>query len=266
MFRILTTCLTLVILALPVRADDKINQILELSGLNEQLDMMPEMIASTVAQGEQRVPADDIEIAENIFRKVFATERLKRHVQDELAGQFSDSEKAQLLTWYESPLARRITAAEQSASEVDAAELQMVVGSLSDNEALVQLAVEVEQLTGITDLMMRFQEQAALSLYTTVATIARPGQPLNFDQMKSGIRQQMGGARDQTYNYMLAIMIYSWKDIPVEDLQKYRTFLRTEAATRYVRLASKGMLDAMNMAFSDGFNQLIHRLEAEKSE
>lgn len=262
MFRYLTSFLLLFILVSPVHAGNaKLNQILELSGLNEQLDMIPGMITSTVAQGDQRAPEEVVDKAEAIFRRAFSSERLRRQVVDELSGQFSDAELNGLLTWYESPLAKKITAAEHAAASVDAAELQMVVGALGENQQLVELAVEVERLTGITDLMMRFQEQAALSLYTTVAAIMQPGQPLNYDQMQAGIRQQMGGARSQTYNYMLAMMMYSWKDISVEELQQYRTFLRTDAASRFMRLASKGTLDAMNLAFSDGVAELMQSLK-----
>ena len=244
-------------------ADQKMDRLFELSGLTDQLTMMPEMIASTVAQGEQRVPADKVAKAEEIFRKAFASDRLKRQLHDEVDGAFTAAEVDRMLAWYSSPLAIKITASEKAAAMVDGVELQMAVAGLEDNQRLFEIAQEVEKLTGVTDMMMRFQEQAALSLYTSVAAIARPSAPLNYDQMQEAIRQQMGAAREQTYGYMIAVMVYSWKDIPLADLEKYADFLRTPEAVRFMRLSTKGILDGMNLAFSDGISELMQLMKAE---
>ena len=121
----------------------------------------------------------------------------------------------------------------------------------------MKIAADVLALTKSSELVIELQKNIALSAFAAASAHQAPGKPLNFDQVKPLIDQQMEMNRGQVEVMMLAYILYGWKDITMDDLKKYEAVLQAEAGTKFLESGNAGIFKGMSLAFSDAIYNLV---------
>ena len=254
----LTLALGLVFSSLVTAAPkDRTQLLLDASGMSEQIGMLANMVSSSVLQGETDMSPEEREKTSEVFAKAFHEDKFKSFVHDEVNAALSPKDVEALLVWYGSDLGKRITSAETLATNAPQQELLTVLNKSRENQALMKIAADVLALTKSSELVIELQKNIALSAFAAASAHQAPGKPLNFDQVKPLIDQQMEMNRGQVEVMMLAYILYGWKDITMDDLKKYEAVLKAEAGTKFLESGNAGIFKGMSLAFSDAIYNLV---------
>ncbi|MFT6654837.1 MAG: hypothetical protein ACJAWI_001604 [Marinomonas primoryensis] len=254
----LTLALGLVFSSLVTAAPkDRTQLLLDASGMSEQIGMLANMVSSSVLQGETDMSPEEREKTSEVFAKAFHEDKFKSFVHDEVNAALSPKDVEALLVWYGSDLGKRITSAETLATNAPQQELLTVLNKSRENQALMKIAADVLALTKSSELVIELQKNIALSAFAAASAHQAPGKPLNFDQVKPLIDQQMEMNRGQVEVMMLAYILYGWKDITMDDLKKYEAVLKAEAGTKFLESGNAGIFKGMSLAFSDAMYNLV---------
>jgi hypothetical protein len=254
----LTLALGLVFSSLVTAAPkDRTQLLLDASGMSEQIGMLANMVSSSVLQGETDMSPEEREKTSEVFAKAFHEDKFKSFVHDEVNAALSPKDVEALLVWYGSDLGKRITSAETLATNAPQQELLTVLNKSRENQALMKIAADVLALTKSSELVIELQKNIALSAFAAASAHQAPGKPLNFDQVKPLIDQQMEMNRGQVEVMMLAYILYGWKDITMDDLKKYEAVLKAEAGTKFLESGNAGIFKGISLAFSDAIYNLV---------
>ena len=237
-------------------AQSKVDRLMELSGIQHQLESIGPMMASGLSPESTGMSDAALKKSGDVLASAFREEKLSDHVRGELKSSLSDSETDIMLEWYKSDKARNITEAENNATLVQPQVLMGEVQKLQDRTKLLSLASEVAELSNAADMMMEFQKRIALSVYAAVSAKQNPDEPMDFDAVEPVIDAQLQAVSGQMDQMVVAYMVYAWKDIPEADLEEYVAVLRTEAGRAFTQTSTSSMLNAMNLAFSDAMHSL----------
>jgi hypothetical protein len=237
-------------------AQSKVDRLMELSGIQHQLESLGPMMASGLSPESTGMSDAALKKSGDVLASAFREEKLSDHVRGELKSSLSDSETEIMLEWYKSDKARNITEAENNATLVQPQVLMGEVQKLQDRTKLLSLASEVAELSNAADMMMEFQKRIALSVYAAVSAKQNPDEPMDFDAVEPVIDAQLQAVSGRMDQMVVAYMVYAWKDIPEADLEEYVAVLRTEAGRAFTQTSTSSMLNAMNLAFSDAMHSL----------
>ena len=227
-------------------SDESINKLLDLSGLTMQVDQIPDLIKTGMAQAKQQgTPIPDAEYSSliNSANESILPSEIIEGIRVSLKKSINEKEAQKLLGWYESDLGKEITHAEESASTPEAYQQMMQSAqSLLENSERVEFANRLDVLLGATDMTMGIQEHTGIAVYSAIMTAMQPDAPLNIEPFKA----QMDAASVQTraaLKQMVTIsFVYSYKNIETNNLKKYEYFLNDATTMKF----NKTIMDSMN--------------------
>ena len=251
-----TTFSLLMLMASFSFAQSKVDRLMELSGIQHQLESLGPMMASGLFPETTGMSDSALKKSGDVLATAFREEKLADHVRGELKSSLTDSETETMLKWYSSDKAKNITEAENNATLVQPEVLMGEVQKLQDRTKLLSLASEVAELSNAADMLKEFQKRIALSVYAAVSAKQNPEEPMDFDAIEPVIDAQLQAVSGQMDQMVVAYMIYAWKDIPEADLEEYVAVLRTDAGRNFTQASTASMLNAMNLAFSDAMHNL----------
>jgi hypothetical protein len=251
-------------------SDVSINKLLTLSGLTMQITQFPDLIKEGLWQAhQQRGEIPDYEFSlllDSIDKSVIPSEIIEE-VKVSIKRKIDEKEAKKLLVWYESSLAKTITAAENSASTPEAyGQMMQSAQSLLANQERVGFANRFDALVGATDMAMNFQEHTSIAVYTAIMTVMNPGEPLHLKAFKS----QMNLSRVQTreaINQMITIsFLYAYKNISTENLKKYETFLNDDTTKKFNKSVIDGMYKGLDASVSKCADEIAKTFKNSKQQ
>lgn len=165
-----------------------------------------------------------------------------------------------LLDWYESDTGRRITAAEKSASTAEAyAQFVEQIPVLLLNRERLAAARRIDKLVSATDRALEMQAYTGIALYSAMMTAIAPDQPLDLNSYREQSRAMQRETRQNTEQFVLASLIYSYQLIDDDSLREYERFLAHPTARRFNVLAFDGIMHGTQQVMS-AWSQDIARI------
>jgi hypothetical protein len=188
-------------------------------------------------------------------------------ISSSLKKQINESEVKQLITWYESDLGKKITAAEEQASTPEA--YQMMAQSaqtLLGNTKRVEFAKKLDKMLKVTDMTLNMQESSGIAVYSALSTAMDPSKPLQLDKLEAQLAAQRPQIRAQIEQMVIISFVYAYRNIDIEDLKKYENFLSQENSRKFNNTVVAAMNRGMEASVSKLAKEIAIRLKKDVKE
>ena len=249
--------LAFILLAAPagVAADDldgPARELLQRSGIANQLDPYPAMVRMGLEEARARSPMPD----ETFRALVDATDRgfnpakMKEIVVAQFKAGLTRAEMEGALRWLNSPLGRRITKAEEESSTTEGyRRMQDWGASISKHppsEARARQVRRIDKAGGITDFSLRSQKNSQLALVAALtATQPAEAQRAAFDRVKAAFEANAKALRQRAEQDVMLGLLYSYRDIPDDELDAYAAFMESPVGRKYMEASCDGFDEAV---------------------
>ncbi len=217
-------------------ATDPTERLLDVSGLRVQLTNVLYISRAAVLESLAQIGVEPatLRVLQRRVAEVLSPEAFLAAVASELQSTFAAGEIEELLAWFESDLGRKITAAEENASAVDA-QLDMLLQAetlVQDAERTAVVRRMLEVVRG-TDLAVA---QASNLMLLTIAAgwgIEHAGVPFNLTGLRVYVLPAFEESiRQSVEESTLLAYLYTYRDIDLSDLEQYTAFLETPVSLK----------------------------------
>lgn len=262
---LLALCLVFAVSAEGPASDDRIAEIMELSGINTQIGNHQEAAKASAeqqreavaAQGGPRLSPEMEAFITEQFVQLFEPKALLEDIHASLTESIDDTTAQAVLTWLKSPLGARIVETEVAASGAEAVhEMNANASALMANTANVERVGRLEQALNLGDFTTRMslniQLAAGLSILAT-----QPG----FDQ--SALAQlvneteKMRPVIEQSVMPQLMLsLLHTYEPLSDADFEAYLAFVESPPGIRF----NLAVMEAFDEAFVTAAKSLGKRL------
>ncbi|MBM96653.1 MAG: hypothetical protein CMI09_12530 [Oceanospirillaceae bacterium] len=251
--------LLLVVMA-PLQAamasDDRIDELLTVSGFDMQIQQMPDVLKMTLNH-EQQLPLNLKKAFISAIDTSFDAQKFKNGVTTRLKTNLSEQDLSTILAWYETPEAQKITAEENAASTPEAMmDMQMKAPTLIGDKDRMAFARRVDSLMGATDSAMSTQEYIGIAILSAMAATSADAAGTDMDIMKSMLSSQMAQQRQLVSDQIAVQTVYTYRNIDDTTLANYEKVLNQPAFINFYRSALEGMNRSFEGFISDWTYQL----------
>lgn len=235
-------------------SDNAVNKLLDLSGLSKQVDQFPDLLKGGLDQAKQQgtpFPEDAYLIALKSIDEKIRPEEIIERIKDSLKQSMTEKEGDILLKWYESDLGKEITKKEENASTAESfEEIMKIAPVLLERSEDVAFAKKLDALLGATDMNMAIQENTGIAVFSAIMTLMQPNESLDLKPFKA----QMDAARPQTRaaieQMITASMVYTYRDIDTDKLNKYETFLKEPTSKKFHTDTTENLAKGLELSMS----------------
>lgn len=215
------------------RADAQLDELMEKSGLNQQLSMVPAQLMTALNKVPD-LPAAQRELFRNIVDDEFSEARLRKNVQDVLALDLSKDDVNYVLNWLNSPLGQRFTEAEKDSSTPEAmAEMAELSPALLQEQERVALLQQLNTAVGGSEGFMHLMSNITVALVSGMMAYVPAEQRLSEAQIRTGAEQNVATNKNTYEQYWMAASVYSYRDFTPQELTAYLDFATSEVGKRY---------------------------------
>lgn len=249
-----------------------LDKIMALSGLNKQVAEYPGAIIAGVEQASSQqgtaIPDQKFNSIKNAVNTSFRSSTILKKIKSDIKNNISELEARELLEWYESPVGRKITQAEEAASKPESLQHMMSMAqSLFSDEERVKIALQIDSLMKSTETASFLHKNTLISVFTAFSTTMSPETSASqIAQLKSTIKSQEQQITENIRQLVVLSLVYSYRDIQVNDVELYTSFLAQATSLKFTSLVTKSMEHNLNMAISEMASKLALDLNEKTTE
>jgi len=242
--------------------DAFIERLMDVSGVSQSIAAVPKMVASEMGEEQLTAEIGDPQIAGVVSRAMqssLTASLFERRIVEALRDRLSNEEVASLLTWFDTPLGKRVASANQT--DQWAVEQRVMAGErpqlTAERKALVQKLDQV--MMGSDNAMQLAIDSAAVMGHTMMTSM---GMPMDFEDFRQMVVQQMQGEKAglvEEYHASLGFIYESLSDADMEQMIAY--MIQPEAT-----VFCDAMWSGMRAAFHEGGSAMGLALVAELQE
>lgn len=223
-------------------SDTQAEALMRLSGQWAQLESLADQMRSGLLEGlgkDTNPPSEALQAkVKAAAAQAFTVDRARQLAQRSVAENTRTEHLAELMRWYESPVARRITQAEvddtaRAESDMKARTqrgMAMVqAASPRRQQALVRLVEVTRAPRAGADLIINMGVQLPLAL----ARLVPPQQPIVEAQLRAAAEDQRAQLTQAFEVITLAGFAIAYEGLPDEALEAYAKFLATSAGEHF---------------------------------
>lgn len=254
MKKIILQFVILFLLTLPVTAwgtkltEHTLNMLIELSGVTEQIESMPDFLRSSVIQNLQQqgeCAASPQEIATALGKiNNFKASDATRIMRSTFHQSITEEEAQTVLSWLTSDLGKKITKAEKDASSPGVEKIiQEQYHALLNKTDLLKAAKKIDQTSSLSE--------QALSQYKKGIEATMDVMGLSKEQSaegKAALEKQMPTIQSALEQYVQVSLIYTYQDFTTKELDRYIDFLKTPQAKKMNKALFQGLENIFNQA------------------
>jgi hypothetical protein len=244
----------LFLLSLPSAADaaDRagIRQLFDRSGLTRQTESIPEMIRETFKEILTHAPASEemVRSWNEAATRAYAPQRIMERLVDALTPAFTDQEQAEMMSFLDTPLGKRVVELEAGATDVDpeqfAAPLRKLQENPQANAGRLALYRDVDQATGGAQSWVVQRMNSVLIMQITLLSAAKRTDAIRVKKFRAKLedeREKM--LSDAAKSYAVAAA-FAYKDLSDQELSEYIRVSNSPVWQKYTKEVIKG-LDAI---------------------
>lgn len=240
----------------PVAESQRWSHLLQVSSIDRVLRELPSYfligLQRTKAQGFALPPDVENALTESA-REVFDHSALQRLAVEHLQASLSEAQRNELLEFYESPLGRRVSAADERAASPDfqrqvlerapevMASLSLNAGRMALLQSLLQATDEVEQGT-----RMAMQSQLALE-WGLLSTLPPGARRPSFDQLSETREAQRFALRTQVSQIALVRLALAYGAFSDEELGRLLQQINSSAGQAFYIDFSHRLIESLSV-------------------
>lgn len=213
-----------------------INRLMEASGLAVQVPALVESSRGLVlmALSEADIEPGMRQTVQARVSRVLEPSAFVEAVASELERDLTAEDVEALLAWFESDVGRRLTAAEERATNVAAAlDLMFRIDTLMQDTERVAFMREFTDSINGADGSVRQATYATLLTMAALWDIDHPGTPFNLPAIRVYLRGFQESVRAEMEEQTVISFVYTYREIDRVDLQLYKEFLATPVAKKF---------------------------------
>ena len=224
------------------------------SGLAVQLKAFPKQVDQEVAQARGHMPDEVLDALGGAARESFGPSRLQEDVERTLARSLPAGEMKKAIAWLETGPGRRVTRAEELASDgmTHEAVQAYVEGaqrrppSERRNRLIVELVAATTAVEGTVRLLESIALGIALGMDATQPVHKRLGLAALQERLRTALPAER--LRRSVVEAMPGLYGFTYRDISDADLAAYLAFNRSAHGRRYNDAMMKAFTDALTRA------------------
>jgi len=243
----------------PVHAqtpDENIKKVLELSGLNKQIELLPAQIKSGFDQEQQgaqrKLTPEEYDRLLKIMMDAYNASDLKQSMVDYFKEHYDHDQISAELKILNSPLSKKMTELEIQASTPEATqEIQKYVEQLKSKPPPPErgaLARKLDQLSGSTDTSVEVLVAMFLANIRVYNAISPPEQRIDDDQLKQMADRMRKELRKPIEDFTTASILYMYRTVPDTELKEYITLYEGGTAEWFKPLVKGALINAVSIA------------------
>ena len=233
----------------PASQEALIEQVITLSGLQEQVDQIPAQVQATLQQMQSGVDPQAYAAANRMLPQAYRRDALHQSVKTVFRRQFNQEKLSQVLAWLSSPLVRKITRLEGEAAKPEALQdMQAFAASLPSNPPSPRRSTLIEQLDETTDATKLAvdtgiaQADAMVTAFDAMQPPEKRSPPKERERTLQLMRQQ---AREPTQQFIRQLLLFSYRTLTDEEVQQYLGFYQSDVGRWFHGLAGDALREAM---------------------
>ena len=220
--------------------DQKVDQLIKLSGIEVQAQSIPDHVKANIQQMAQqsKLPTPKVNALLAATEQTVKPELIMAELRSGYIEQLSKRDIKKLLKWHKTPLGGQLAEAEKAASTQAAFQAMMQQApSLMQDAERVEFAKKLDELTATTDSMVAIQEKMAIVAYTSIMSALQPGKPVDTSAYQAQLKTMEAQTRLQLEQIVVLSGVYAYRSFTPEQLAEYEAHLKTPSAKKFYQIS-----------------------------
>lgn len=227
---------------------DDIDELMQRSGINQQMEQIEADISPSLQEADGELPNDVMQKLERVMLKEFAADTLKQSIRQQLQTRLSSADIKTVLKWLNSPLGKKVTALQMAnTSDASVDEMHESIDELLADSERFTLMRELNKVSGTSDAMLAMTLAMQEAMFHGLKAGAAHSEldDTMIQQMMVVAKQQL-----QTQMELMAVssLLYTYQDLSVSEVQQYIDFANSAAGKNYHQAFIQALSDAMSKA------------------
>ncbi|MEK6775969.1 MAG: hypothetical protein AABY87_03675 [bacterium] len=232
-----------------------LRELMELSGLQQQVDQIPAHAFSFLEEEKERLPPVQYALLTRVFQETYDTNKLLSGVQDRIEINFDAAYAGRALEWMRSPLAQKITRLEQDSSAPQALEQMQVLAEelriTPAPEPRLKLIRQLDKATRGTEMATDMVILSAWGVELGLNALL----PAKGRSTPDMLLRQAAFAHSQIIREQKEIMkigfLYTYQTLADSEIERYADFAESGAGQWYYRTIRQAFKDVLSKAALD---------------
>ena len=213
------------------------------SGVDAQMPVFGTLMQGSLAQNPAFEGGDQREVLQHIAMESFRGDVMYRHVERAVAEALQPGDIETLQLWYGSPLGKAITELELQSQQADRlSAMKAAAEDLLADDGRMAAAARLDDVSGASALAVTLQQRVLLANRMAESIAADPEAPVDTTALDAQLQQHREPMQQLMRQQTLLSLAFTYRDLPVERLASYESFLATSAAQRYQQGVKAGLL------------------------
>lgn len=245
-------------------------QVLAASPVDDIVAQYPAMMSQGIREGLKRTDQIPPMVAETIGYVVsgsFRAADIERQIVKDLEAGLTDRQLEAVADWYQSPVARKIAAAEIVASDPAMwKEIKARAPALNEKyqgSDRARLFDRFDSAARATESAVDTSIAVQLGLATAMAAFSSDS--VNYDQLKQRIESQRGAIRGIVEQQVYESYLFTYETINNEEMKQYVAFLESGPGSAFSRVVTDSIQQAITDPIESVGNQMTRFLSPEQS-
>jgi len=254
-FIVSIVALALLMPAVSVAADRQqqlLDEVFELAGINTLFMQMPILIESTFEQmAAQKV---DVRIGEveKIMTKAFAPRKLRGNALDYISDQLTVKQLKQVRRQLNSPLAMKVTALENAATEADStAKMMAYAQSLQSNppaEARIELIADLINASNAVESSLAVRTEFFRGFLEAASQLDPAGERMSSEQIDEQIAMLRGQMEESTAQEVILAFLYTYQSLKDSELKSYISMYQDKSMAKFTTEINRAIAHSFRAA------------------
>lgn len=232
--------------------EQSVSRLLIDSGVDVQMPVFGKLVHGTLGQSSALDGSEQREVLQHIATESFRADVIYRHVERAVAEALRPGDLETLQLWYGSPLGKKITELELLSQQADRLPaMRAAAESLIADRERIASAARLDDLTGASVLATTLQQRALLVTHMAESIAADPGAPIDTAALDAQLQQHREPMEQIMRQQTLLSLAFTYRELPVDRLGSYESFLSTSASQRYQQGVKAGLLAGVEATLGD---------------
>ncbi len=225
-------------------------ELLDRSGLSQQFTIFQDAIAEKLRERGEALDPAVLEALVGAADAAFSPNRLRAAAEARLAARLEPSHVEDALAWLRSSRGRKVTGVEEAANTLTGAEgIRALAERLAEeppDPGRLALCRRIDAAAGATRVSAEVLVEREMAIATALA--AADPEHEGAAEVRRGLSAQRDSLIRHVANSTLVALLYTYRDLPAEDLDAYAEFLESAAGRWYAASAQSAVTGALSAA------------------
>jgi len=227
---------------------DSIDDLMQLSGMNDELVALHDQIGGDLAEPGTMPEATRLSL-QKAMQESFAESKLKAVIIPYLRQHMDKKSTDQSLAWLSSPLGEKITALESANNSPEAqAEMQKQLPTLLKNTQRFSLIRELDKAINASDSTVNTLLGLQEAMFRGITASGPKAQAMSEEELQQMIATMKTTIRSQYEILVIGTMAYNYQTLSDNEIRQYITFAESPAGKHYHKTMMAALDNAIRLA------------------